>query len=231
MLPKIKQILELIGVGTIMTALTAAAVITFYTSNPLILTKSFLGEKGTSALINIMSSVIAAFIFYLMIDVQKRWRDIKTIGPHVASLANWLKGDCMAICSEMAQIAKIEYQDELNDAYINNLFDKVSPKDQANMVFSDGRKATIMDYMIDRLERTNKFLGDLMSISILLDSEGISHIKEIMHDSYLMQMSFYKNMGKSINNANLSFIASSFIEHCNKVMQLKKWSDEKGFIK
>lgn len=65
---------------------------------------SYYGEHTISELEGIFSSIVAAFIFYVFLDVSKRSRETKVVAPYVSRLVRNLQGDIIAIYSEATLI-------------------------------------------------------------------------------------------------------------------------------
>jgi hypothetical protein len=101
--------------------------------------------------------------------------------PYVSRYIKHLQGDVEATCREVARASGRDLPGDwkFSAEEVTALFPTVAPGAQANMTFLDGRKATLLEYMFDRVARSRRSLGALLQFSVFLGGEARSLIAAI----------------------------------------------------
>jgi hypothetical protein len=180
-----------------------------------------------NVLLNISLAIIASFIFYMVVDVSKRAREYSAAAPYISRQIVTLEGDVLAVCREAARASGRELPADwsFNRGEVVDIFNAARVRTPVNMVFPDGRKANLFDYIVDRTRRTNTFLRNLLIFSYLLGGEATAQIAEIQSDNYLMQVQSLLSppFNAGMSDQTLAFLVDSFVDHYEKINRLKKW--------
>lgn len=214
--------LRLIDWRLYMPAFLALSVVTLSASN-ISLMNNVIGAGAANILINVSYSIIAAFIFYLFVDVSKRARDIEALAPFVSKQVVLLKGDVISVCKEITRVHGTPLPDnwEFNKNDIVNSFGGVLANAQANMVYPDGRPATIFIYIKHHADRSRHWLENLSQVGLFLDGTSTACISEIQTGGYLKQIEMIASFGQQLNNSNLSFLVDAIDNHYRSIIQLE----------
>jgi hypothetical protein len=175
---------------------------------------------------NICFAIIASFVFYFIVDVLKRAREYDAATPYISMQIGMIKGDVLAICREASHLSKRELPDQwkFNRDEVSTIFQNAPPRAPVNMIFYDGRRANLFEYMIDRARRTEKALQNLLIFSSVVGSEGVAKITDIQSDSYLVQMELIAPSVGKMTNTDLSFLTDAFDDHFQHIVALEKWA-------
>ncbi len=173
------------------------------------------GSHVSDTIYNVSGSVIAAFVFYLFLDVNRRMREVRAVAPYVSRLVRNLQGDVKAVCIEAARASGIQLPSDwqFNSFDVERIFKNTDPRAQANMQFIDGRKASIYDYIYDRLQRTESFLDQLMLVNTQIGTEGLMKLLEIRNSTHLLQLRSLRNLVPHLNNEDMSVFSKPISEY------------------
>lgn len=96
------------------------------------------------------------------------------------------------------------------------------------MMYLDGRKASLYEYMYERLDRTESFLSQLMLVRDELGSDGLMKLLSLKNSTYLMYMRINRRIINNFTNENLSVIAPILIEYYENIKQMEIWAVKAG---
>lgn len=189
-----------------------------------------IGSQTVQTTYNISVSIIAAFVFYLFLDVNRRLREVHHIAPYVSKLVRSLQGDIRAICFEAALTQDIRLPDswQFYDADVERIFGRTNPRAHANMMFPDGTEASIYDYLYDRLQRTESFLDQLMLVSDQLGADGVMHVLEIRNSTYLQHLRSIRPFIPLLKNENMSVFSKPISEYHTRLKDFELWAKRTG---
>jgi hypothetical protein len=193
----------------------------------------WIGDHAANVLIGVSLSVIAAFVFYLFLEIPRRRREVRSIAPHVSRQIKMLKDDAQRVCKEAAHVSGAELPSEwkFRPDEVEKFFERANPNDPARMIFNDRSQAKLIDYLIDMAGRGEAFLDNLLQISFLLDGEGIARITDVKRSSYIRMLLSMRSMrNPTEGNKNLSFLSRSFIEYYRAIEKLESWASQSGLL-
>ena len=193
----------------------------------------WIGCHAANVLGGFSLSVIAAFVFYLFLEIPRRRREVRSIAPYVSRQIKLLKGDAEAVCMEAANVAGYELTSEwkFRPEDVEKIFQKANPNDPARMVFNDNSQARLIDYLINNAIRDEEFLANLLQISFLLDGEGVARITDVKRGTYLLTLNIMRSTQTTpLRNDNISFLAKDFIVHYRAIEKLESWASQSGFL-
>lgn len=188
------------------------------------------GEYPADVLVNIAFSIIAAFVFYFFVDVIRRDRESRSLAPYVSRNVELLKGDVIAVCRGVARAVGVTLpQDwQFDQGDVDRLFGRATGNMQANLVFLNGQKATLMDYVFERANRSDSFLRNLSEIGVFLGGDGMALIAEIRTGMYLAMIKGITPIRSLVGGGNLSFLAEALGNHYQLVRKFERWTSERG---
>ncbi len=190
-----------------------------------------IGTHITDTIYNISGSIIAAFVFYLFLDANRRWREVRAVAPYVSRLVRNLQGDVKAVCIEAARANGTQLPDnwQFNSFDVERIFRNTNPHAQSNMEFLGGRKANIYEYIYDRLQRTETFLDQIMLVNTQLGAEGLIKLLEVRNSSYLSQLRSLRNLVPHLKNKDMSVFSGIICEHYASLEEFEAWAVRNGF--
>jgi len=161
----------------------------------------------------ILGSVIASYVFYLIVVHIKEINDKRIIYPHIIKWARLVVGDCKSQLDafEKQSNIKLPFQ-SLTEDQINQAFKKINPKSNAPLVFSLNNYANWIQYFDYNKNRSKKFLAKIMSQLIFLEANLVSLITKIddcSHFSVVESLIHYP-----FNNQDMSAFSNTFFEYC-----------------
>jgi len=191
-----------------------------------------IAADAKAATLNVAYSFVAAFVFYFLLDVVPRVRKVRALGPYVKKRLEYLKGDVIAVCREVANSIRADCPSdwEPNQRDVESWFAVAQTNGTANMVFTDGGRAQLIDYFYDRFHRTVGFLRDLTHLGSFLDAELMSRIADVQDDSYLMQLRVTEPLRARLKPVTLTFIAKDLMNHFHRLKELEISAKRSGFI-
>jgi len=190
------------------------------------------GHDSSDVIGQLALAVIAAFLFYIAVDVLRRMREQGAMRPYVSRYIKHLQGDVDAICREVARASGRELPADwkFSAEEVTDLFQRVAPNAQANMVFLDGRSATQLEYMLDRVVRSRRSLGALLQFSVFLGGEALSLIAAIQDSIFFLQLDSMQAIGARIRNSDLSVLSDPLCKHQLAVLRLRQWGEAAGLV-
>ena len=188
-----------------------------------------LAVSANNFLTNFAYSFVAAFVFYVLIDVIKRMRDTKALGPSIFKQIIRLKQDILSVCKEAARIAGKPIAEDwtFNKCEIDEIFKQVEWFANADMVDRNMNKVTYSVYVQHFANRTRKHLDILLDYSAFLGAEAAKQIVEIQNGPYLNQLEAIKNFNTS--NMDCTFLSETLSKHFTAVENLEKWAKRSGY--
>lgn len=183
-----------------------------------------LGNNLAEVLANVSFSMIAAFVFYLALDVTQRARTVRNLRPYVSQRIQRMKGDLDAIGIEVAraaQRARTQTVFDPSDFEIDSA--ALSFATPAALVFPDGQRGTMLDYLLDRSSRTEQQLNHMLAISPFLGPDGVALIAKLQDDSFLSQMRMLRSLRGNVRGS-IGTLAKPLSDHHALLAQLESWA-------
>lgn len=188
-------------------------------------------SKPILILTNISYSVIAAFVFYLVIDLLPNVRATRELVPYVTRQISLIGGDTFAICQEAARLNGISIGDEwrFDEKDVERFFKGLDTHRESNIVSYDGAKLRFIDFLVYRGKRTEEWLGNLARVSFFLEGEGAARIAEV-HESAYLKMLGQMAGASQFQKLEISSIASTLASHQARLTKLRDWAERKGLF-
>lgn len=173
----------------------------------------------------LLASIVASYIFYLIVVHFKETKDKKLIYPYILKWAKNVVGACDSQIKEISSATGIQMnllsitQNQVDQA-MNNL----NPHAQAPLIIiSPNKYANWLQYLCYNMNRSRSYISKIMSQIIYIDSKLVALVTAIEESTYFYIIS--QATHHQIRNTNMSFISNNFFEYCQKCINLKSYVD------
>jgi hypothetical protein len=175
----------------------------------------------------ILTSVVASYIFYLLVVHLKEQSDKGTVRPYIAKHAKRIVGDCEALLSELSKKSGTQVELITTKDKIESALKKIAPHSNAPLMISNlGRNANWPEFFSYRNTRTKESCRKLLDQLPLLDAQLIGLVAAIDDCSFFIQVQMF--LGTQFNNSDMTFFTSSlhgYTDLCAKLDAFIKNSD------
>ena len=170
----------------------------------------------------ILGSVIASYVFYLIVVHLKELADKRVIYPHVTKWACRVVGDCNSQLSAVSiQIeAPLDFH-HLEKNHVEAAFKKIDPQSNAPLIFSPNNYANWPQYFLHYKSRSQRYIYKIMSQLIFLDAKLVAHLTRIDDCSHFNFLEMVAHQPASINDMNI--FAGTFFEYCIACRELDSY--------
>lgn len=161
----------------------------------------------------VLASVLASYVFYLIVVHFKELRDKAVIYPHVLKWAQGVVGECKSQLTEFskhtghkAEIQSVTKQD------IESIFQKIDPKSNAPLVFSLGHYANWIQYFDHHRRRSKSSIAKIMAQLIFLEAPLVAYLTKVDDCAHFNVVEML--LHHQISNKDLSAFADAFFDYC-----------------
>lgn len=175
----------------------------------------------------ILTSIVASYIFYLLVIHLKEQADRETVRPYISKHAKRIVGDCQALITEISNASGKPLTLNSTKTELEAALKNVAPKSEAPLLLSNiGRKANWLEFISYRNTRTKASCRKLLDQLPLLDAKLISLVAAIDDCSLFVQIEMF--ISSPFSNKDMAFLISSFHSYtvlCAKLDTLINSSD------
>lgn len=175
----------------------------------------------------ILTSVVASYVFYLLVVHLKEQTDKATVRPYIAKHAKRIVGDCEALLTEVSNASGSPLALNSTKKSVESALNKIAPNSSAPLILSNlGRNATWPEFFSYRHIRTKSSCRKLLDQLPLLDAQLIYRVVAIDDCSLFVQIEMV--ISAPISNSDMTFLSSTFhgyIELCSNLDTLIKTSE------
>lgn len=161
----------------------------------------------------ILASVLASYVFYLIVVHFKEMRDSAVIYPHVLKWAQGVVGECK---SQLAEFSKhTGHHTDIQSATkqdIESIFKKIDLKSNAPLVFSLGSYANWIQYFDHHRTRSKRGIAKIMAQLIFLEAPLVAHLTKVDDCNHFSIIEML--LHRKISNKDLSAFADTFFDYC-----------------
>lgn len=163
----------------------------------------------------ILASVVASYIFYLLVVHVKEYSEREILRPYVEKHSRRLVGDCMSQVMEIAKASSMNLEvATISMSDISSAFSKISPNSDAPLIMSvqTMKHANWFQYFDHHKTRSTESIRKLLDQLPFLDANlvGIvTAIDDCMHFTQLKILTTSK-----VSNETLSVWSKSFYDYC-----------------
>ena len=188
---------------------------------------AFAGAQELGALADsILTSIVASYIFFVMVVHLPSARDRLLVRPHVARHANQVVQFCRQQLNALGNATSTTLDfDSLSPDELHAAFLATNPNSPAPMVFFPGNQtATWIQYLEHHVERSVTSISRTLSNAQFIEARLVQLLTSIEDSSYFLQM---RLVGSApLRNTDLSVWAKSFIEYCVRCKELEAYCTE-----
>ena len=167
----------------------------------------------------VLGSVLASYIFYLIVVHVKEVHDKRVIYPHIVKWAQIVVSDSKNQLSAFEKASAIELSfSSLTEETVEKALKLINPRDNAPLVFSLNNYANWFQYFEYYRNRSKMYISKIMSQLIFLDAKLVSLITNIDDSSHFSTVELFVH--RPPGNQDLSAWASSFYEYCQFCKEL-----------
>lgn len=166
----------------------------------------------------ILASVVASYIFYLLVIHVKDTSDKSAVRPYVVKHSQRIVDTCRQQLNSFASATGISLSlESVSLAEITQAFTKVSPSGEAPMIYFPNKTATWLEYLEYNMGRSRQSIARVLAQLPFLEAELVAQLASIDDCSHFEHLTL---MGSSIpvRNLDLTAWAPSF----HKYVQLCK---------
>lgn len=171
----------------------------------------------------VLASVIASYIFYLIVVHTKEVSDKDTIRPYVTKHSQRLVNNCNDLIDQFSKLARVKLDTKALDSQeLEKALSKISPRGQAPLVFHSGAYANWIEYIKYSLERSSDTIRKLFDKIIFLDAELVSILTEIDDCDFIAMMSHIPS-AEHFRNTGLEFLSGSMLRYVQACQKLEAY--------
>ncbi|WP_247263147.1 MULTISPECIES: hypothetical protein [Pseudomonas] len=169
----------------------------------------------------VLASVVASYVFYLLVVHVKESSDREILRPYVEKHSKRLIGECLAQVSDIAKKTGVDL-DFLNFTKldVSSAFSNISPYSQAPLIISTQsmQYANWLQYFNEHKSRSDESIRKLLDQLPFLDASLVSIITAIDDCIHFSTLRFLTNI--EIRNEDLSSFSEAFFDYCLLCRQL-----------
>lgn len=178
----------------------------------------------------ILASVVASYVFYLIVVHIKEQSDRDLLRPYIEKHSKRIVGDCLSQLNGISQASGTELDfRNLSEECINNAFSNIKPYSIAPLLLSvqPTLSANWFQYFIHHEKRSKESIRKLFDQLPFLSAELIAIIADINDCSHFSKLSLILDV--NVSNPNLSVWANSFYGYCTLCRKLDEHILKLGF--
>ena len=170
----------------------------------------------------VLGSVLASYIFYLIVVHLKEVNDKKVVYPHIIKWAELIVGNCKSQLSDFGKESKIDLPFlSLTQEQVDQAFKQINPKSNAPLYFTSNNSANWLQYFDYYRVRSQKYIAKIMSQIIFIDANLVSLITNIDNCNHFDIVETLQRY--LINNQDLSAFSESFYKYCTYCRELDSY--------
>ena len=167
----------------------------------------------------LLASILASYVFYLIVVHLKEVRDQTIISPHITQWAKRVVGDCMSQLSEFTKASQISLElATLDKEAVKAALSKVDPNSNAPLLLAVNQYANWLQYWGYHQTRSKNCIAKIMGQYTFVDAQLIALLTAIDDSSHFNFVSEF--IHTPIRNEDMSAFASSFYDYCVACRQL-----------
>jgi hypothetical protein len=176
----------------------------------------------------ILASVVASYVFYLLVVHLKEVNDRKTVAPYIDRQSNHVVAYCE---SQLQAINKVNGTsislENMSIESITKAFARISPHSDAPLIVgpSINDHANWIGYFEFHNRKTRDSIGKVMAQLIFLDAKRVSLLASVDDCSHFVMISILSNT--RFKNTDMSAFAGSFHDYCVSCLAIKQYLSKK----
>lgn len=171
----------------------------------------------------VLASVLASYIFYLIVVHRKQLEDKKAILPSVNKLAQRLVADCKTQLREFEKATQITLDfEQLNKEDLKQALSKINPNDQtAPLHIYNKGQATWLEYLVHHSNRSSSHITSINPRMVFLEAQFAALLTDLELCHYFNHLGMVATTANAMRNTDLSFLSSSFYQYYQQCKALE----------
>lgn len=178
----------------------------------------------------ILASVIASYVFYLLVVHIKELTDQRVIQPYLQKQLNAVLGSCTAQLSEISKASGIRLDPaSLTEEDVKSAFTHIAPYSDAPLLISaqTNQHANWFQYFTYYENRTKQGIRRLLDQLPFLDASLVSSVAQIDDSMHFVAINFV--LSNKVRNEDLSAWSSTFFDYTVLCRNLRHCAGRLGF--
>jgi len=174
----------------------------------------------------ILASVIASYVFYLLVVHLKEHSDKQTVAPYVVKHTSRVVAECISQLYEIGKKSDVDIDlDTLDEPTVTLALSKIAPYSPAPLVFLQTKEsANWLQYFEFHNNNSSKSINRVLAQLPYLEAKHVSLLSAIDDCSHFLVVQQFQN--HNISNSDLSAFATSFFEYCSLCRDLKNYAGD-----
>lgn len=174
----------------------------------------------------ILASVIASYVFYLIVVHIQEQSDRDALQPYIAKQAQRIVRECVSQLSDIAKKSNVAMTFEtLSESALNCAFSKLDPNGSAPLIVSwtptGSTYASWLRYMEYHNERTTAAVQKLLAQLRFLDAGLVRLVMDVDDCSHFRVISLVSK--QQLGNTDMSAFSDGFYEYCQTCQRLNEY--------
>lgn len=167
----------------------------------------------------VLASVLASYVFYLIVVHLKEVREKKTIYPYVTRWANFVVKDCKMQIAGFSggEPTKLDFQ-TLTKHDIEAVFARLAPNGDAPLVFWQGGQANWLQYFENYRVRSLRHIDKIMTQLLFLEAPLVALLMKVQDSTHFNSIETLSRV--RLNNDNLMTFAGPFFDYVQACREL-----------
>ncbi|MCG7198704.1 hypothetical protein MD273_03090 [Marinobacter pelagius] len=167
----------------------------------------------------VLTSVLASYVFYLIVVHFKEVREKKAIYPFVTRWSNLVVRDCRVQIAGFSKVdpTKLDFQ-TLEKQDIEAVFARLEPNGAAPLVFWEGGQANWLQYFENYRIRSLRHIDKIMTQLKFLEAPLVALLMKVQDSTHFSAIESLSRV--KLNNDNLMTFAGGFYEYVQACRKL-----------
>lgn len=191
----------------------------------------FLGFYDLGVIIEaILASVVASYVFYLLVVHVKEQSDREVLRPYVEKHTKRIIGECKAQINEISRTSLIPIDlDTLAEADLRSALSRIPPHSDAPLLISahSNQHANWFQFFVHHQDRSRSSIRKLLDQLPFLDATHVQILTEVDDCSHFAGLIYLRDA--KVSNSDLTVWAKPFYEYCQLCKKLNSHMVRLGF--
>ena len=172
----------------------------------------------------ILASVVASYVFYLLVVHLKDRSDRTAVHPYIAKHVTRVIGDCQSQLQEIGRAAGVEVSLTNAAESIADAFTKIAPYSRAPLLMSPPDVyANWFQYFFFYRDRTRESIRRVLAQLPFIDAALVGLLASIDDCTHFFSLEYLQQA--RVRNEDLSAWTSTFVEYCGHCRKLNDYRE------
>lgn len=176
----------------------------------------------------VLGSIVASYVFYIIVVHLKEQSDRDTVMPHVQTWARVIVRECNIQVSDISKKTGVHFDlATITSEQIGEAFKRIQPNSDAPLFLTQTKFANWLQYFNYYRLVSQKYSSKIMSQITFLDSGLVALVTKV-DDCRHFGISEIGANGR-VENEDMTVFSETFLEYCIACRQLNDHFDDIGF--